>query len=251
LIRAVLIDLGDTLVHLARPWDDVFRDNLESLYAYLRGEGLNSAFDEFAKIFIRGFESASTVSHFYKIEIPLQDIVSKTLRKSKFRQPDLAFVDSAVIEFYKPEIDAWELYPDTVETLSALHDSGFDLGLISNSKSDWAVRAILDKHGLRRFFKVIVTSAALRKRKPRPDPFAEALSGLGVKPSEAVFVGDSLQADILGARTFGIRSIHVLRKPIEHPLLVVPEATVNSLSEALEQITRWNSASSGMISSAG
>lgn len=103
--------------------------------------------------------------------------------------------------------------------------------------------AILDKHDLRKFFKVIVTSAALRKRKPRPDPFTEALTGLGVKPSETVFVGDSLQADILGAKTVGIRSIHVLRKPVEHPLLVVPEATVNSLSEAIEQITSWNSVS--------
>lgn len=251
MIRAVLIDLGDTLVHLARPWDDVFRDNLESLYSYLRGEGLNSAFDEFAKIFIRGFEGASTVSHFYKIEIPMQEIVSKTMRKVKFREPGLAFVDGAVMEFYKPEIDAWELYPDTLETLGALEDAGFDLGLISNSKSDWAVHAILDKHGLRKFFKVIVTSAGIRKRKPRPDPFVEALKGLGAKPSETVFVGDSLEADILGAKTMGIRSIHILRKPVEHPLLVVPEVTVNNLTEALEQITRWNSSSLGASSPTG
>lgn len=243
MIRAVLIDLGDTLVHLVRPWDDVFRDNLQSLYTYLQGEGLNSAFDDFARIFISGFESASTVSHFYKIEIPLSDIVLKSLRKSKFKQPDLAFVDSAVQEFYRPEIGAWELYPDTVETLNALQDSGFDMALISNSKSDWAVRAILERHDLQRFFKVVVTSAALRKRKPRPDPFTEALSGLGVKASESVFVGDSLQADMLGARTVGIRSIHVLRKPLDHPFLVVPEATVSSLRDALDQITRWNSAS--------
>jgi putative hydrolase of the HAD superfamily len=242
LIRAVLIDLGDTLVHLARPWDDVFQDNLHSLYTYLQGEGLNSAFDEFARIFIRGFESASTVSQFYKIEIPLEDIVSKSLRKSKFKQPDLAFVNNAVMEFYKPEIDAWELYPDTVQTLGALQDSGFEIGLISNSKSDWAVRAILEKHELLGFFKVIVTSAALRKRKPRPDPFTEALNGLGVKASETVFVGDSLEADIFGAKTVGIRSIHVLRKPLDHPLLIAPEATVTSLREALDQITRWNTA---------
>lgn len=247
MIRAVLIDLGDTLIHLNRPWDDVFQDNLHSLYGYLRGEGLNSAFEEFSKIFIRGFESASTVSHFYKIEIPIQDIVMTTLRKARLRPSSEAFVDSAVMEFYRPEIDAWQLYPDTVETLTALQHSGFDLGLISNTKSEWAVQAILDKHGLRRFFKVIVTSAALRKRKPRPDPFTEALRRLGVRPSETVFVGDSLQADILGARAVGIRSIHVLRRPVEHPLLIAPEATVNSLREAHDQIAKWNDLSSDLM----
>jgi putative hydrolase of the HAD superfamily len=246
LIRAVLIDLGDTLVHLALPWDDVFQDNLQSLYSYLHGEGLNSAFDEFSKVFIRGFESASTVSHFYKIEIPIQDIVTKTLRKSKFPVPDLTFVEKAVVQFYRPEVDAWEPYPDTIETLSAFKAAGYDLGLISNSKSDWAVHAILDRHGLRKFFKVIVTSAAMRKRKPRPDLFAEALGKLGVKPSETVFIGDSLQADILGARTVGIRSIHVLRKPPEHALLVAPEATVSSLAEAHGQIAKWNTPPSSL-----
>ena len=246
LIRAVLTDLGDTLVHLSRPWDDVFQDNLQSLYAYLRGEGLISAFDEFSKIFIRGFESASAVSHFYKIEIPIQDIVVTTLRKTKLRPLSEDFVDGAVMEFYRPEIAAWQLYPDTVETLTTLQESGFDLGLISNTKSEWAVQAILDKHGLRKFFKVIVTSAALRKRKPRPDPFTEALRALGARATESVFVGDSLQADILGARSIGIRSIHVLRKPLEHPLLVSPEATVNSLREAAKQIAQWNGVRSGL-----
>ena len=86
---------------------------------------------------------------------------------------------TAIMEFYKPEIAAWDLYPDTMETLVALRDDGLKMGLISNAKSDWAVRAILEKHDLSKFFGVILTSAALRIRKPRLDIFWRALYGTG------------------------------------------------------------------------
>jgi HAD superfamily hydrolase (TIGR01662 family) len=240
----VLIDLGDTLVYLSRPWDDVFTANLESLYAYLNGR-MKLDFEDFAKIFVHEYEQASAVSHFYKVEIPIENIMSKVFRKAKLRDIGGTSLEDAVKQFYEPEIVAWQPYPDAVQTLNSLRSDGFKIGLISNSKSGYAVRAILEKHGLLKFFGVIITSAELRIRKPRPDLFSRALVVLDAKPSEAVFVGDSLQADMLGARTAGLRSIHVLRKPADHSHFVVPDVTVSSLSEALIQITKWNGASSG------
>jgi HAD superfamily hydrolase (TIGR01662 family) len=248
LIRAVLIDLGDTLVYLSRPWDDVFRDNLESLYAYLKNATLRLDFEDFAKIFIREYENASAISHFYKVEIPIENIMSKVFRKAKLKDRDGTLVRDAVKQFYRPEIHAWQAYPDTVQTLNALESFGFKMGLISNAKSDYAVRSILEEQGLTKFFGIIITSAELRLRKPRPDLFSRALSALNTKPNEAVFVGDSLQSDMLGARTAGLRSIHVLRKPIDHSHLVVPDITVKSLAEALTQITKWNEPSLGKLS---
>lgn len=239
MLRAVLIDLGDTLVHLDRPWEDVFQANLEAIYAYLKKSGLNSDFQGFVATFVRIFEDASAKSDFYKIEIPMQDIISTVLRKLKFRNPSEDLIRTAMEEFYGPEIKAWQVYPDTIPTLIALRDDGFEMGLISNAKSDWAVHAILEQHSLQKFFNVILTSAALRIRKPRAEIFTRALKALDVKPSETVFLGDSLQADIIGARTLGIRSIHLLRRPVEPTNLVDPEVTVSSLSEALDQITEW------------
>jgi HAD superfamily hydrolase (TIGR01662 family) len=249
LIRVVLIDLGDTLVYLSRSWDDVFRDNLQSVYAYLKNSELKLDFQDFAKIFIHEYEKSSAVSHFYKIEIPIQDIMSKVLRKAKLRDNEGTLVRGAIKEFYEPEIKAWQLYPDAIQTLQALRTNGFRMGLISNAKSDYAVRAILEKNGLPQFFGVILTSAELRMRKPRPDLFSRALAVLETKPSEAVFVGDSVQSDMLGARIVGMRSIHVVRKPVDHPHFLVPDVTVNSLTEAFTQITKWNDASLGKVSS--
>lgn len=249
MIRAVLIDLGDTLVHLSRPWDEVFQDNLESLYTFLRGRGLKTDFQDFAKLFIREFEHASTVSQFYKIEVPIQDIISKVLRKIKLKDLQGTLVHSAIMEFYKPEVEAWQLYPDALETLTALRERRYKMGLISNAKSDWAVREILQEHDLSKLFDVIMTSAAMRMRKPKLDIFSRALLALDAKASEAVFVGDSLQADIIGAKTAGMRTVHVRRKPVDHPHFVVPDVTVTSLTEALDQIISWSNASAEKVTS--
>jgi putative hydrolase of the HAD superfamily len=250
LLQAVLLDLGDTLVHLSKPWEDVFQANLESLYNYLIKKDLQVDFQRFAETFVRAFEDASATADFYKIEIPMQDIISKVLRKSKLEFLGVDLVEEAMMEFYRPEVADWQPYPDAIETLTALHAAGFKMGLVSNSKSDWFVHAILRKADLKRFFEVIVTSAALRIRKPRAEIFTRVLAALGVKASEAVFVGDSLHADVTGAKNLGMRTIHVLRKQAEGTSHVRPEATVSSLTEALDLITEWKDHSIRTVHSA-
>jgi FMN phosphatase YigB (HAD superfamily) len=87
------------------------------------------------------------------------------------------------------------------------------------------------------------------KRKPRFDIFMQALTALGVKSSETIFIGDSLQADVLGAKTARMRSIYVCRKPVTEDCRVAPDVTVSSLTQALEKIISWkNSASENATS---
>jgi HAD superfamily hydrolase (TIGR01549 family) len=239
MLRAVLVDLGETLVHLDRPWGDVFGANVTSLHSYLKSEGLNSDFETFAKVFVSAFQRASATADFYKIEIPIQDIISNVLRKLKFKELNEGMMQRAIMEFYAPELGAWQPYPDTLATLGALKDYGFEIGLVSNAKSDWAVHSILERNELQKFFRVVVTSAELGIRKPRVEIFERALKLLGTKPAESAFLGDSLNADVIGAKITGMRSIHVERSP---PLnkFVHPDATVSNLSEALKQIMEWS-----------
>jgi putative hydrolase of the HAD superfamily len=225
---------------LDRPWDEIFHANLEATYNYLTKLGLRLDFERFAETFMHVFEDASSRADLYKIEIPMQDIIAKVLRKSRLEVLGVDLIQNAVTEFYRPEIEAWQVYPDTIETLTALRAEGFKMGLISNAKSDYAVHAILQRRDLQKFFDVVVTSAQLRIRKPRPDIFNRALTALETKPPEAVYVGDSLEADIMGARSLGMKSIHVHRQPVEGSNLNDPGANVGSLTEALNQITAWN-----------
>jgi putative hydrolase of the HAD superfamily len=240
LVRAVLLDLGDTLVHLDRPWEDIFRANILSLHAYLTKLGLKLDYDKFEETFCRKFDDASDRASLYRIEIPMEEILSKVLRKSGLQILGVDLPTNAVIEFYRPEIESWQLYPDTIDTLTQLSKAGYVMGLVSNSKSDWAVRAIAERRGIGKFLNTIVTSAALKIRKPRPEIFMHALDALNVKPRESVFIGDSVQADVAGANSMGIRSIHVRRKPVDSDWLNKPSATVTSLSQIVDVISRWN-----------
>jgi putative hydrolase of the HAD superfamily len=85
-----------------------------------------------------------------------------------------------------------------------------------------------------------VTSADLKVRKPRPEIFMQGLKALNVKPRDSVFIGDSIDADVAGARNIGMRAIHVVRRPIDPQVLTTPDASIANLAEALEVLNKWN-----------
>jgi len=236
------MDLGETLIHFAKPWEEVSHSQIREVYTYLHESGLRADFDSFARIFVRVHEEAAGRSDIFKVEIPTEEIIAKTLSKFNVKNLPLEFLRKATEVYFTPEVGAWQPYADAVDTLSKLADNKFKLGLVSNARSEWVVNEILDKYDLRKFFGTIITSAALRVRKPRPDIFSRALRDLDAKAKNSVFIGDSLEADISGARNVGMHSIYVSRKPQDNPSMAFPEATVFSLTEALETIMSWNSA---------
>ena len=240
LVKAVFLDLGDTLVYLDRPWEDVFRANLRALCSYLSQLGLRLDFQKFSQTFMRIFDDASYHANLYKIEVPMEEILSKVLRKSGLQILGIDLPTNAMIEFYRPEVESWQLYPDAIETLTQLNKGGYPMGLVSNSKSDWMVHAIVERCGLGKFLKTIVTSADLKVRKPRPEIFTEALNALNVKPRDAIFVGDSIYADVAGSRNIGMRAVHVVRQPVDPAALTRPDASITNLAELLEIINKWN-----------
>ena len=238
-IRGVLLDLGDTLVHLDKPWEEVFEAEVRSLFAYVNAANVKVDFRKFSVTFIQAYEEAASKASLYRIEIPMEEIIAKVVGKFGARNPNQEFIHDAVEAYYRPEIESWQLFPDTLDTLNALDQNGYLLGLISNAKSDWQVNSILNKFDLTRFFKLILISASLRIRKPKADIFLKALNDLKLTPKETVFIGNSIDADVIGPRNVGIHAIHVQRETPEHYLHVTPEATVTSLNDALKTVNAW------------
>jgi putative hydrolase of the HAD superfamily len=112
------------------------------------------------------------------------------------------------------EPSAWELYPDTIESLEKLKSEQFSLAIVSNWNS--SLSKVVDGLNLTHYFEFLVSSAEVGSKKPSPKIFQIALERAGIAPSRAVHVGDTYQADILGAQRAGIRGIMIDRRAGEH-----------------------------------
>ncbi len=144
---------------------------------------------------------------------------------------------SALKAMYAVTQQNWYLEEDALSTLESLKAIGYHLGLISNTSDDKNVQVIVDHWGIRPFFEIIITSAALGIRKPDPRIFQVALDHFDVPPQAAVMVGDMLNADVLGANQIGIYSIWITRRvklPGEGELAIQPQAVVTTLDQIPE-----------------
>ncbi|HZO72082.1 MAG TPA: HAD-IA family hydrolase [Ktedonobacteraceae bacterium] len=102
------------------------------------------------------------------------------------------------------------LFDDVLATLAALQERGFLLGVVTNRAwggppflKDIGVLGLLDYFDTRH----IAISADLGVRKPAAAIFLHALNALEVPPEEAAMVGDSLNADIVGAHRLNMFAI--------------------------------------------
>ena len=97
------------------------------------------------------------------------------------------------------------LFEDVVPALDRIRNPSLLTGLISNVNSSG--RALADSMGLTGHIDFAITSGDAGAEKPHPAIFCAALSRAGVKPAEAVHVGDQIESDIDGAQAAGISPI--------------------------------------------
>ena len=126
------------------------------------------------------------------------------------------------------------LYDDVVPTLQGLRDAGFKLGIVSNW--DTPLDPLLERLGIVDYFDAIVASHDARVRSEKPDPhiFNYALAAVGVSAEETVHIGDTYEADIVGARNVGIRPILLDRDGTQVGRW---GETIQSLAELPEMLT--------------
>ncbi len=97
------------------------------------------------------------------------------------------------------------LFDDVPAALDDLKKRGLKLGMISNIERDMS--ATLEKLGLSARLDIVVTSQDAGFTKPQPEIFQYALEKAGVKPDEAVYVGDQYQVDVIGAEGAGMKGV--------------------------------------------
>jgi HAD superfamily hydrolase (TIGR01549 family) len=205
-IKAVILDFGGTLSIGDLDWDP-YHENLRAILtargfdvdmSELKG-ALRSALRELAKIRDRGEERT------------FEAVYSDFLGNLGI-YPDFELLDEFHAAFranYKTD------YLPCVEGVLKELSSRYMLALLSNTMSDHP-RVLLRESGYDRYFDYILCSRDVGVRKPNPEVFRIVLRELGVRPEEAVHVGDSVEADMVGARDAEITGIWI-RTPDQPP----------------------------------
>lgn len=92
--------------------------------------------------------------------------------------------------------------PGTREGLERLRGAGLRLAVVSNS--DGRAEEGLAAAGLLDWFELVIDSQIVGFEKPDPRIFQSALERMGVAASEALYIGDLYEVDVVGARRAGM-----------------------------------------------
>jgi putative hydrolase of the HAD superfamily len=227
--KAVLFDMFDTLL-MIRKNHEFYSPSLMRMYRYLNEKGINVSFVTFQKAYIKTRDDLYAKAD-ENLEEPHFNVrVSETLKSLGYNyDASSPIVAAATAEFCDEFMTYVYLDENTEKLLRTLHGK-YKLGIISNFAIPECVHELLKIHDLDKLFDAIVVSAAVNKRKPSPEIFEHALKALGVSASETVFVGDTLDADIEGAKAVGMKAVYIERR-IEKVEQVRPDHTIKSLSE--------------------
>jgi FMN phosphatase YigB (HAD superfamily) len=222
-IRAVLFDLGDTLWHYPNmpPPEEIRGETMRRITALLGRWGYDMSGDRRMigrDIRLTIQEETSRAFHGDCVDPGYPGICQ---RIGSEHGMDLTLEQGA---------ELWEtwnlggvflgvtLFPEVLETLRWLRDSGYRVGSVTNrGYSGPLFWEQMDALGLTDVFEHVVISCDIGYMKPHPRIFHQALELMGLEADEAVMVGDSLRADVEGAKTLGMSTIWV-RPPANEPV---------------------------------
>jgi putative hydrolase of the HAD superfamily len=238
-IHHILFDLGGTLMHAREDWVPVFQRADQALTNTLREHDIELD----SKIFRarlheyydqRDKDYQETTYHFVLREL-LETLGHTEVSESVIR--------SALDSMFAITQSNWDLEDDTLEVIKQLRSKKYRLGIFSNAGDDKDVRTLVWSLALRPHFDFVLTSAACFYRKPHPRAFEIALARWNIPPEEATMVGDSLQADIFGAKNLGMQAIWITRRAQvteDEKQRIQPDFSVDNLRELPPILERIN-----------
>ncbi|HTO12064.1 MAG TPA: HAD family hydrolase [Candidatus Binatia bacterium] len=107
---------------------------------------------------------------------------------------------------YNAPLGFWtRMEPEADAALALARARGLRTAVISNSNG--TVADILAHLGLAKDLEFVIDSSRVGVEKPDPRIFHLALERAGLRPDEAVYVGDLYSIDVVGARAAGMRAI--------------------------------------------
>lgn len=185
-----------------------------------------------------GIESPTLQQFRYEFHFPYWTIFTNRGLSDKQAKCDCR---KLYARFYEEELGNVQLFQDVTRCLSELKDSGYRLGLVSQSHR-LLLECLVRKFEISHFFESIISLDDCSEQKPSPLPLLMCAERIGIQPKECIYFGDMVedQHAAYNARMFkgavaskgSYHSIHALENTNPHIL-------VSSLREIPEEITKF------------
>ena len=211
-IRAVLFDLGGTLVDTRdfSGWADASRQ-----------VGLDVDADALARAHLRlyGAEQPPRITFRERWAAVLSDATERAVPNG---------VVDRFLQVLRSRPIGGSLFSDVRRCLDRLQRERRRLGIVSNSRSESAVRELLGRLRVLPAFELVVSSGTENVEKPDPEIFRRAVGRLGLEPGSVLFLGDDVENDARGAVRAGLHAVWLNRSGTG---LGVDPPEITSLSE--------------------
>jgi len=226
-LKAVLFDIDDTLFDRKSALKEILRGitkRLPDLFYGIQEERVTKAFIEADRFALEEFNKGASGG-----------IVRKK-RSVRFLSI-LGLSEDFSDRITKMYIDAYPGVSASVKDARPVVEKlaeQFPLGVISNAFPDIQYKK-LESLGIRNLFQSILLSEEVGIRKPDRAIFNKAARCLGMQTEECLFVGDSYDTDIVGAKRSGMKACWFNRNGKEIvDEDVVPDFEITELSELLD-----------------
>ncbi len=227
MIRAVVFDLDNTLVDFMA----MKRQAVDAAITAMIDSGLDLTFEK-----IR-----SHIDDIYREQgIEYQKVFDQLLHESLGRL-DHRILSSGIIAYRRAREAALRPYPHVTATLMQLVKRGVRLAVVSDApaREAWLRLCYMNFHHI---FDAVVTYDDTGERKPSPKPFIAALELIGVKPDEAIMVGDWAERDMVGAKNVGMHTAFAQYGDSFGNQNVTADHILTDISDILRIIERLNQA---------
>jgi len=245
LIQAILFDLGGTLMFARGAWDSIHERADMALTESLQAQGMALDIRTFAPRFRERLHAYYAQRDKELYETTYMSVLKEMLIDDGHENITEASLRSALDAMFAVTQSNWILEEDSVPTLTQLKSSGYRMGIISNAGDNRDVLQLVERFQLEHFFDFMLTSAACSYRKPHPRIFEIALAHWNISAGDALMVGDSLEADIMGAQKAGLLGIWITRRAqpkADELQRIQPDFSLRGLNELYPTLERINAA---------
>jgi putative hydrolase of the HAD superfamily len=241
-IKAVLFDLGETLVNFGKiKAGRLFRQGAKLSYDFLKscGQPVGNfqyyCWRNLLALRIRDLLSNITKNDFNSLALLRGIGIKKGIRLDGQKWRHFAWL------WYEPLSKIATTEPKIKETLTALKNSGLKLGIVSNTfVNGCSLEKHLEQVGILDFFTVRIYSYEFDFRKPDVRIFRIAAERVGEAMENILYVGDRIDKDIRPAIKSGMQA--VLKNAYTNAGKKTPRGAwkINQLSELPSLIEKIN-----------